>query len=540
MLSMENYFEFPSESESDDEDFVPTVGPENDETPANDDDATPDALNMSAAYAGPVTRSSPMRSSPNKGKKQASAAADTGYSSAAEMGPIDSNEWEWLMDQMKSIENGTFLPPLPPQMYAHQQQDTGNASEADADAESGSSPLKDGDLNSPGENTNVGGFYTSWPTAGNATTATAIFAPLARHQVQQAPNPALAKSAPAETPAGEADVQGGEEELLPTIEIVRKRGVNGKFTKTGKKGKNKPIRQEVYVHEVKGKKTAASQFVREDSVFSIADSEIVENGGEKEPPTDPYTTILPRKRGRAKNAPLSPRAEAAQAELRRARHLEQCEDYRERKKMKAENFERKCQILEEANSMLEDENKLLRKQVETLKEERERDRRALVQAGKDARSGRRRTGRSAATAAAGTSETDDEDVQQNKENGRLPAAAAAGRSSGSSGKDPFSGLSMEDVGKFVTMFMGMQKAQQAFPSQPMQSIQPYSQPGYQSLQYSDPLQDQAYTTMQQSHQQMNQQLGQQQLGAIDYGDHAAAQAMLGMFGNLQQQQQQQK
>jgi hypothetical protein len=92
MLAMDNYFEFPSESESDDEDFVLPASEANEEeedleeyTPANE---TPNTTNM------PGDR------------------ADDNETNDWN-GTIDSTEYEWLMDNLKALDERTTPRNLP-------------------------------------------------------------------------------------------------------------------------------------------------------------------------------------------------------------------------------------------------------------------------------------------------------------------------------------------------------------------------------------------------------------------------------------------
>lgn len=92
MLAMDNYFEFPSESESDDEDFVLPASELNDE----DDDQEDETPNYDVQQSGPATN-------------------ETGVDNEEFLeGTIDSAEYNWLMENLNALQQTPdSVPPGP-------------------------------------------------------------------------------------------------------------------------------------------------------------------------------------------------------------------------------------------------------------------------------------------------------------------------------------------------------------------------------------------------------------------------------------------
>lgn len=137
MLAMDNYFEFPSESESDDDDFVMPASEPNDDDDEQDDE-TP--------------RNESMPSVP--------AAEHLGDYEEKWPTAIDSAEYDWLMENLKAVEHTASIPSPAaypafnesPNTLSHDKELTSASQTLDSVAEAGPSkqaaPRRTGDRNS--------------------------------------------------------------------------------------------------------------------------------------------------------------------------------------------------------------------------------------------------------------------------------------------------------------------------------------------------------------------------------------------------------
>ncbi|KAK9896740.1 hypothetical protein P389DRAFT_83587 [Cystobasidium minutum MCA 4210] len=395
MLAMDNYFEFPSESESDDEDFVLPASELND-----DDDDQEDDTPRHETPAGPST------------------VGATAEPDEYNEGILDSAEYDWLMENLSALErNGSVNNGDQATPDGNPIASTSRAVlEPQSDTSRISLPFQSGRIDETPHNSQVQPSRSTVPDASPPITSTP------RHQAPGSPaSRTRARSAATESrTAPLSELQSLPQQKRASASRTKSARATTTSTSsaavTTDASASKPAKQT---------RTAASR-KRKASVATI-DEEEEEFVSESE---TGYST--------AHNTSRLPASPNARLEDKRRRNAEQSRTFRERQRARKEANEQKLQALQEENRQLREDLQALQRRLEAYEGSESRPARAKATA--KATTATRRTKTTKTSRAVNTlPPSDDEDAPPPRKTvNHEPAPASTS-----------SALTFEDLGKFV-------------------------------------------------------------------------------------------